>query len=90
MSLADAQQQRLLQRLRQTANHPITFDELRAGGGIDFPATVVGELEIHGYAIERVYDHGRLVGVRLLDPEPRDTTVTIAALRRRRARWPSS
>jgi hypothetical protein len=50
----------------------------------------VGELEMHGYAIERVYDQGRLVGVRLLHPEPRDTTVTIAALRRRRARPASS
>ena len=82
MTLADAQQQRLLVRLRQAGKQPVTFAELRAGG-IDFPATVVGELEMHGYAIERVYDHGRLVGVRLIHREPSDTTDRRAARRRR-------
>jgi hypothetical protein len=65
------------------------FDGLRAGG-VDFPATVVCELEIRGYAIERAYDRGWLVGVRLLEPESRDTTVTIATRRRHRAWSPSS
>ena len=86
MTLADAQQQRLLERLRQAGDQPVAFAELHAGG-IDFPAAVVSELELNGYAIERVYDHGRLVGVRLLHPEPRDTTDTPAAHRRRRP-WP--
>jgi hypothetical protein len=58
-------------------------------GGIDFPAAVVSELELNGYVIERVYDHGRLVGVRLLGvrllhPDPPDMTDTSAAQRRRR------
>ena len=69
MTLADAQQQRLLERLRQAGHQAVTFAELHAGG-IDFPAAVVSELELNGYVIERVYDHDRLIGVRLLHPEP--------------------
>ncbi|MGO9750098.1 MAG: hypothetical protein ACLP8S_11290 [Solirubrobacteraceae bacterium] len=80
MMLADAQQQRLLERLRQAGEQPVAFTELHAGG-IDFPAAVVCELELNGYAIERVYDHERLVGVRLLQPEP---PAAPAAHRRRR------
>jgi len=56
MTRADAQQQRLLQRLRQTANRLITFDELRAGGGIDFPATVVGELAGRHSSVDSAVD----------------------------------
>jgi hypothetical protein len=81
MTLADAQQQRLLERLRRAGDQPVAFAELHAAG-IDFPAAVTSELELNGYLIERVYDHGRLVGVRLLDPEPQD----IPAARRRRQR----
>ena len=77
---ADAQQQRLLERLRQAGDQPVTFAELHADG-IAFPAAVVTELELNGYVIERVYDHGRMVGVRLLQPEPPDTRT---AHRRRR------
>ncbi|MEO8968023.1 MAG: hypothetical protein ABI427_10820, partial [Solirubrobacteraceae bacterium] len=69
MTLADPQQQRLLERLRLAGEQPVAFAELHAGG-IAFPAAVVSELELVGYAIERVYDHGRLVGVCLLEPEP--------------------
>ena len=50
----------------------MTLGELRAGG-IDFPAVVIGEFELHGYANERVYENGRLIGVRLLEdgaPDP--------------------
>jgi hypothetical protein len=86
MTLRDAQQQRLLERLRQAGPQPVAFADLH-GGGIEFPAVVVGELELHGYATERVYDHGRLVGVRLLQREHPDTTDTPTAPRRRR-RWP--
>ena len=86
MTLRDAQQQRLLERLRQAGPQPVAFADLH-GGGIEFPAVVVGELELHGYATERVYDHGRLVGVRLLQREHPDTTETPTAPRRRR-RWP--
>ena len=71
MTLADAQQQRLLEHLREAGDEAVAFAELHAAG-IAFPAAVVSELELNGYAIERVYDHGRLVGVRLLQPEPPD------------------
>jgi hypothetical protein len=84
MTLADIQQQRLLERLRQAGERPVAFGELHAGG-IDFPAAVVSELELNGCAIERVYDHGRLVGVRLLGPEPPEAP---AAHPRRRRPWP--
>jgi len=84
MTLTDTQQQRLLERLRQAGEQPVAFAELHAGG-IDFPAAVVGELQLNGYTIERVYEHGRLVGVRLVNPEPRETA---AAPRRRRRPWP--
>ena len=72
MMLADTQQQRLLKRPRQAGKQPVAFAELHACG-IDFPAAVVSELELHGYAIDRVYNHGRLIGVRLLHPEPPNT-----------------
>jgi hypothetical protein len=71
MTPADAQQQRLLERLRDAGDQPVAFAEQHASG-IAFPAAVVSELELNGYAIERVYDHGRTVGVRLLQPEPPD------------------
>ena len=81
MTLADTQQQRLLERLRRAGDQPVAFAELRASG-VDFPAAVVSELQLNGYAIDRVYERGRLAGVRLLKPEPR----AIPATRRRRLR----
>jgi hypothetical protein len=78
MMLADIQQQRLLERLRQAGERPVAFAELHAGG-IDFPAAVVSELELNGYAIERVYDHGRLIGVPAIAKTPRSTVRTPAA-----------
>jgi len=75
MTLADAQQQRMLERLRRAGDRPVAFAELHASG-IDFPAAVVSELQLNGYAIDRIYDHGRLVGVRLLKPDPPDTPST--------------
>jgi hypothetical protein len=83
MTLADVQQQRLLEHLREAGDQPVAFAELHAAG-VDFPAAVISELELDGYVIARVYDHRRLVGVRLLGPEPRDTP----AAHRRRWRWP--
>jgi hypothetical protein len=62
MALADTQQQRLLELLREAGEKPVAFAELHAGG-VSFPAAVISELELNGYPIERVYDHGRLVGV---------------------------
>ena len=68
MTLAETQQLRMLERLRSAGEQPVTLEQLRAGG-IDFPAVVIGELELNGYVIERVYEHGRLLGVRLLETE---------------------
>ena len=69
MALADTQKQRLLELLREAGEEPVAFGELHAGG-VSFPAAVVSELGLNGYPTERVHDHGRLVGVRLLDSEP--------------------
>ena len=84
MALTETQQLRMLEQLRQTRKQPATLDQLRAGG-IDFPAVVIGELELNGYVIERVYEHGRLIGVRLLKIEAPDPPTT-----RRRHRWRQS
>ena len=80
MALAETQQLRMLERLRHAGEQPLTLGELRAGG-IHFPAVVIGELELNGYAIERVYEHGRLIGVRLLETKASDPPS------RRRHRW---
>jgi hypothetical protein len=77
----EAQQLLMLERLRSAGNQPVTLDQLRAGG-IDFPAVVVGELELNGYVIERVYEQGRQIGVRLMETEVPDPPVS-----RRRHRW---
>lgn len=77
----ETQQLRMLERLRSAGAQPVTLDQLRAGG-IDFPAVVVGELELNGYAIERVYEHGRQIGLRLLDSDVPDPPAP-----RRRHRW---
>jgi hypothetical protein len=79
MTLADSPQLRMLERLHRAGELPVTFAQLRAEG-IDFPAALVGELELNGYAIERVYEHGRLLGVRLLEA----AAVDGGAKRRRR------
>lgn len=83
MLLAVPQQRQLLERLRGAGDQPVALTELR-GIGIDFPAMVVSELELNGYAIERVYDDGRLVGVRLVESEARHAE---SARRRRRLPW---
>ena len=59
----------------------MSFAALRAAG-LDSPAAVISELELNGYAIERMYEDGRLVGLRLIEPEDDDTGV-----RRRRHWW---
>jgi hypothetical protein len=77
----ETQQLLMLERLRSAGTQPVTLDELRAGG-IDFPAVVIGELELNGYVIERVDEHARQIGVRLLETEPDDPPAS-----RRRHRW---
>jgi hypothetical protein len=81
MALAETQQLRMLEPLRRAGNQPVTLDQLRAGG-IDFPAVVIGELELNGYVIERVYEHGRQIGVCLLETEAAAPPAS-----RRRRRW---
>jgi len=68
MALAETQQLRTLERLRSAGTQLLTLGELRTGG-IDFPAVVIGELELNGCVIERFDEHGRLIGVRLLVSE---------------------
>ena len=82
MTPADSQQQRVLERLRRAGDQPVALADLRARG-IDFPAAVLSELELNGYTIERVHDRGRLIGVRLLESQPPDTSPAHA-----RHRWP--
>ena len=81
MAPTETQQLRMLQQLRQAGTQPLTLDQLRAGG-IDFPAVVIGELELNGYALKRVHEHGKLLGVRLVETEAPDPPTT-----RRRQRW---
>ena len=81
MAPIETQQVRMLEQLRQAGRQPMTLDQLRAGG-IDFPAVVIGELELNGYVIERVQEHGELLGFRLAETEPSDPPAT-----RRRHRW---
>ena len=81
MAPTETQQLRMLEQLRQAGTQPMTLDQLRAGG-IDFPAVVIGELELNGFVIERVYENGNLLGVRLLEAEAPDPQTT-----RRRRRW---
>jgi hypothetical protein len=79
MALAETHQLRLLECLRRAGKQPVTLDQLRASG-IHFPAVVIGELELNGYVIERVYEHDRLIGVRLSETESEISS-------RRRHRW---
>jgi len=84
MSIAaptETQQLLMLTRLRSVGDQPLTLNQLRAGG-IDFPAVVIGELQLSGYVIERVYENDRQIGVRLLEPEAPDPPAS-----RRRHRW---
>jgi hypothetical protein len=46
----------MLERLRRGGQELVTLDELRSGR-VQFPAVVLSELELNGYAIERVYQH---------------------------------
>jgi hypothetical protein len=75
----DAQQALLLEKLRRAGGAPVSYDELREEG-IQFPASVVSELELVGVRLERncpVTPGARpAVGVRL-DPA-RDPAASLA------------
>ena len=49
MTPAEVQQQRLLERLHEVGDQVVAFAELHASGHA-FPAAVVTELELNGYA----------------------------------------
>ena len=83
MALTETQQLRMLERLRSAGDQPVALDELRASG-IDFPAVVLSELEINGYVIERLHEHGRLIGVRLLETDTPDAPTSRWRQRKRR------
>jgi hypothetical protein len=72
--------------LRAANGKPVGFDALRADG-VPLPAAIISELELSGYPLERVRDHGRLLGVRLLsDVTPTPTADQRSWMRRRRQR----
>ena len=72
MTLVETQHRLALEQLRRAGEQPVSFAALRAAG-LDSPAAVISELELNGYAIERMYEDGRLVGLRLIEPENDDT-----------------
>jgi biotin operon repressor len=81
MTLVETQHRLALEQLRRAGTQPVSLAALRAAG-LDFPAAVISELELNGYAIERVHEQGRLVGVRLIEPDDSERGV-----RRRRHWW---
>jgi biotin operon repressor len=62
--LARRRQDTVLRVLRDAGDRPVSLPELRERG-IANPAAVIYELELAGYAIDRVHRQGRLLGVRL-------------------------
>ncbi|MBV8216980.1 MAG: hypothetical protein JO325_00835, partial [Solirubrobacterales bacterium] len=73
VGLHDQQQALVLGALRRATGTPVSYAELREAG-VEFPASVVSELELAGVPIERCRGDGRGASVRL-DPAwepPRD------------------
>ena len=68
VTLVETQHRLALEQLRGAGEQPVSLATLRAAG-LDSPAAVISELELNGHAIERVYEHGRPVGLRLIEPE---------------------
>ena len=77
----DEQQVQLLDVLRRFGGKPVSYQQLR-DAGIEYPASVVSELELAGLPLERAYEGTlsarRLLGVRLdprydrVDADPQD------------------
>jgi hypothetical protein len=51
----EQQQALLVGALRRAVGQPVSYDELR-DAGIEFPASVVSELELAGLPVERCYE----------------------------------
>ena len=65
VGLPDEQQSVVLSALRRAAGEPVSFSELRKAG-VEFPASIVSELELAGIPIERCRGAGgHGAGVRL-------------------------
>jgi biotin operon repressor len=62
--VAARRQDIVLRALRDAGDRPVSLLELRERG-IANAASVIYELELAGYEIDRVHRHGRLLGVRL-------------------------
>jgi cytosine/adenosine deaminase-related metal-dependent hydrolase len=62
--IARRRQDIVVRALRDAGERPVSLAELRERG-IGNPGSVIYELELAGYEIDRVHRHGRLVGVRL-------------------------
>jgi hypothetical protein len=65
-SMAQQHREKVLRVLGEAGERPVSIVELRERG-VPNPASVIYELELAGFAIDRVHRHGRLVGVRLLE-----------------------
>ncbi len=72
MTLVETQHRLALEQLRRAGQQPVSLAALRAAG-LDAPAAVISELELNGHVIERVYEHGRLLGLRLIEPKDAET-----------------
>lgn len=84
----ETQQALLLRLLREANGATVSYDRLR-DAGIELPASVVSELELAGFPIERRYEGAggspRRPGVSLnpaLDPEPPPSEAVTAKIRR--------
>jgi hypothetical protein len=64
--LGQQRQEAVLRTLRDAGDRPVSLVEMRERGILN-PASVIYELELAGYPIDRVHHHGRLLGVRLLE-----------------------
>ena len=71
MTLVETQHRRRLSCCVIAGEQPVSLAALRAAG-LNSPAAVISELELTGHPIERVYEHGRLVGLRLIEPQDVD------------------
>src|SRR5438270_65103 len=74
----DQQQALLIAALRRARGAPVSYQELR-DAGIEYPASVVSELELAGLPLERCYEgpfaERRLLGVRLEAHDELDDTL---------------
>ena len=66
--IGQQRQDAVLRTLREAGERPVSLVEMRERGIVN-PASVIYELELAGYPIDRVHRHGRLLGVRLMEDD---------------------